>query len=92
MPTEWWRFAANTAALRLVAVVPRCVASRKMPFDSQARRAFWTDTYIDVGSGAGTFESVLSGTEFSPVVSADGKMSLADVFADFPVALLVANR
>jgi len=76
----------------VLALVPRRVASREMPFDAEGRRVFWKDTYVDVGSDAGKFVSVLSDGERLPMVITDEKMSLGDVFADFPVALLVVNR
>jgi (1->4)-alpha-D-glucan 1-alpha-D-glucosylmutase len=78
------------AGHEIVVVVPRCVASRKMPFDQRGRRAFWRNTQVEVGGTARQWTRILE-PGAAPVLPIDGTISLGDVFENFPVALLSSN-
>ena len=75
-----------------VAIIPRCVAGARAPVVDPKRRQFWSLTSIKVPEQAPKhWVNVFAGTP-SPVASQHNQISLADAFADFPVALLLAPK
>jgi (1->4)-alpha-D-glucan 1-alpha-D-glucosylmutase len=87
----------NRASEWAIAVIPRCVASVNAPVigtpAGNERRNFWQSTFLSLPNGAPElWTNLLAGKEASTVRTANGKISLGDIFAGFPVALLVPNR
>ena len=69
-----------------IVVVPRLIASRGVN-GLPVGHAFWESTRLDVPPAAhGVYRDVFTGRRLE--VAADGHVPLADVLADFPVALL----
>ncbi|HEY6464788.1 MAG TPA: malto-oligosyltrehalose synthase [Candidatus Acidoferrales bacterium] len=75
-----------------IAVVPRCLASVDGAPLRPEGQEFWRDTYLVLPEGAPQkWVNVIAGRN-SPSISAnDQRIPLADVFASFPIALLVPS-
>jgi (1->4)-alpha-D-glucan 1-alpha-D-glucosylmutase len=80
-------FCRSNAHESAVIVIPRCVASLKAPLDRVGRGNFWSKTLIEIPEGSTAWRNVLSlgATELH---ARDGRLSLGEVFEQFPVALL----
>jgi (1->4)-alpha-D-glucan 1-alpha-D-glucosylmutase len=74
----------------VLAVLPRCVASKKMPLDRAGRRVFWKDTTIELGSQRKWTNVLAQG--WSQAAPLDARVSMADIFDAFPVALYHSSR
>jgi (1->4)-alpha-D-glucan 1-alpha-D-glucosylmutase len=73
-----------------VVVIPRCVASVKAPFDRAGRSKFWSNTSIALTAGISSWMNIVA--PGAPEISAtSGRLSLGDVFEQFPVALLTPS-
>lgn len=73
-----------------IAVVPRCLTSAGGAAIGPEGREFWSDTYLTLPEGAPQrWVNVIAGRD-SPSISANNlRIPLADVFASFPIALLL---
>lgn len=78
-----------------IAVVARCLASSNAPVFGAERRGFWENTKLALPDHAPSeWANLLAGKDDPSISSTRGGLSLGDVFAGFPLALLlpVANR
>lgn len=76
-----------------ICVTPRCVASLRAPVMGKERREFWKGTKVRLPEGApAKWSNILAGKN-EPKIAKEGEfLPLADVFAGFPAALLLAVR
>lgn len=82
-------FARNRDAEWAIAVIPRCIASLEAPVVGNNRREFWSNTMLTLPQEAPLeWVNVFSGTS-TIVASPHHEISLADAFAEFPLALLL---
>jgi (1->4)-alpha-D-glucan 1-alpha-D-glucosylmutase len=81
-------FARRLGGATAVVAVPRLVARLNPdPEQPPVGRAVWGDTRLDLsGLEPGTWRDVFTGRRLTP---ADGGLATADLFAQFPVALLM---
>ncbi len=80
-------FQRSTATESAVIVIPRCVASLKAPLDRAGRAKFWAGTTIQIPNRAAKWANVLA-PGAKALRAESGRLSLGDVFEQFPVALL----
>jgi (1->4)-alpha-D-glucan 1-alpha-D-glucosylmutase len=80
-------FQRSSASGSIVVIVPRCVASVKAPLDRAGRARFWANTTIEIPNGTPEWKNVLAPAA-SALRAESGRLSLGDVFEQFPVALL----
>jgi (1->4)-alpha-D-glucan 1-alpha-D-glucosylmutase len=85
-------FAREQTEAWSITISPRCMASVEGPVTCrQCRRKFWqkTDLLLPVGAPK-SWVNILSGeVSASVAVNSDGRLSLSDIFEEFPLALLV---
>jgi (1->4)-alpha-D-glucan 1-alpha-D-glucosylmutase len=87
-------FAREHAEAWAITIFPRCMASVQGPVTlSECRRKFWqkTDLLLPVGAPKG-WVNVLGGNALGSVeVKSEGRLSLSEVFEEFPLALLLPS-
>jgi (1->4)-alpha-D-glucan 1-alpha-D-glucosylmutase len=84
-------FARNYDAQWAIAIIPRCVAGLAAPVLGDNRREFWGNTMLKIPEGAPReWVNVFSGTS-TLAAPPRQEISLADAFADIPVALLLTR-
>ena len=76
-----------------IAVMPRCVASLNAPVIGLDRSEFWRNTALHLANGASAkWRNILAGGNSRSMVTTESRLSLSDVFREFPVALLIPNE
>jgi (1->4)-alpha-D-glucan 1-alpha-D-glucosylmutase len=75
-----------------VAVVPRCAAAVNAPVIGPDRGKFWTNTDLALPNGAPTkWFNVFAGKRSPRILVAHQRLSLANAFDNFPIALLLPD-
>ncbi|MGH9572169.1 MAG: malto-oligosyltrehalose synthase, partial [Candidatus Acidiferrales bacterium] len=73
-----------------IAVVPRCVACIQAPVISRQRTDFWRDSILTIPEKSPEeWVNVLAGTHSSTISARGNRLTIGDVFGDFPIALLI---
>jgi (1->4)-alpha-D-glucan 1-alpha-D-glucosylmutase len=86
-------FARSHGEQWAVAVVPRTLAGIQGPVFGDDGAQFWENTTITLPDGApDKWFNLLAGRKSSPISSSGHRLSLASVFEDFPIALLLPAR
>ena len=75
----------------MISVTVRCVASLHAPIVGRdERREFWKDTWLRLPAKVPErWNNVLAGESGTPISAAAGRLSVGDVFQDFPLAMLL---
>jgi (1->4)-alpha-D-glucan 1-alpha-D-glucosylmutase len=73
-----------------IAVLPRTLAAASAPIVGRSERTrFWQEAWLTLPANAPRrWWNILAGKQYPSVTAREGKLSLADIFSEFPVALL----
>lgn len=82
-------FARRHAEDHTITVVPRCVAGIQAPVIGAQRADFWRDTILTLPeTSPDNWVNILAGANSRTISVKDHRLSIGDVFGDFPIALL----
>lgn len=85
-------FARRHADGDAIAVVPRCVACIQAPVIGRERAGFWRDSALTLpGKSPEKWMNILAGTNSRTILAKRNRLSIGDVFGDFPIALLLPS-
>jgi (1->4)-alpha-D-glucan 1-alpha-D-glucosylmutase len=73
-----------------ITVVPRCIASLHAAVIGPEGREFWRDTHLELPEGAPQkWVNIIAGRNSAAISTNNQRLSLADAFGSFPIALIV---